>query len=122
MKCSLYQGSGCIGRGFRGSFRGRNIHPGKYAHMNVLAVQFSIRVKRNGVVHAQVRASIARLTSYFISLEHARTLLEYIIRFYFSDMVQVLSVEDSTQVPPLLSSWTWALPMSSGTYYALFPR
>lgn len=34
----------------------------------------------------------------------------------------MLSVEDSTQVPPLMSSWNWSLPMSSGTYHALFPR
>jgi hypothetical protein len=51
----ICQGSGCIGRGFKGSFRGRNIHPGKYVHMNSHADQFSIRVKRNGVIHTQVR-------------------------------------------------------------------
>lgn len=35
---------------------------------------------------------------------------------------QVLSMTDSSSVPDLLSSWTWNLDPSSGTYFALFPR
>ena len=44
-----------MGRGFKGAFRGRNIHPGKYVHKDVLTDQFSIRVVRDGVIHTQVR-------------------------------------------------------------------
>ena len=44
--------------------------------MNVLADQFSIRVKRNGVIHAQVTVYNSRKGNFIflISVKHVRTL------------------------------------------------
>ena len=47
-------GGGAIGRGYRGDFRRWSLHPGKYINHIVQGNQFSVRVERDGHVHAQV--------------------------------------------------------------------
>lgn len=47
-------GGGSIGRGCRGEFRRWFIHPEKYVHNNIVADNFSLRVKRNNKVEAVV--------------------------------------------------------------------
>lgn len=47
-------GSGCIGKSFLGDMRRWSLHPGKYSHAAVYANQFSIRVKRDAVIHSKV--------------------------------------------------------------------
>ena len=40
--------------GYRGDFRRWSLHPGRYIHRIVPADLFSIRVKRNNIIHSQV--------------------------------------------------------------------
>lgn len=88
-------GGGSIGRGCQGEFRRWSLFPGRYIHKIVHADVFSIRVKRNGVIHATVLS------------------------------VHPPENSTSNSMPgmdcSLLSTWDWSMGKDCATYYARFP-
>ena len=93
-------GTGAMGRGYTGEFRRFSLDPGKVIKKTLHANQFSIRVKRGGVVHCKVLSVATTLGS---SKDADRS-------------------NDALRAPPrLLSSWGWGLDPRCARYHALFP-